>query len=105
MPIRRFVLVLATLLSALSAPALSSSALAQAKDATAAGGGSDPALGPVKPGAPCVPGTLVEAWSEGAWYPAVVLDPLRDGRCFVHYDGYGSDDDEALAPQHVRTRR
>jgi hypothetical protein len=53
----------------------------------------------------CVAGALVEAWSEGAWYPAVVLDPLRDGRCFVHYENYGSDDDEALAPKHVRARR
>ena len=53
----------------------------------------------------CVPGALVEALSEGAWYPAVVLDPLRDGRCFVHYEGYGSDDDEAMGPGSIRSRR
>lgn len=53
----------------------------------------------------CVPGGLVEARSEGAWYPAVVLDPLRDGRCFVHYEGYGSDDDEAMARNDIRSRR
>ena len=56
-------------------------------------------------GALCVPGALVEAKSEGAWYPAVVLDPLRDGRCFVHYEGYGSDDDEAMSPGSIRSRR
>lgn len=56
-------------------------------------------------GAVCVAGNLIEAWSEGGWYPAIVLDPLRDGRCFVHYEEYGSDDDEALAPKHVRARR
>jgi hypothetical protein len=53
----------------------------------------------------CVAGAQVEALSEGAWYPAVVLDALRDGRCFVHYEGYGSDDDEAMAPGAVRSRR
>jgi hypothetical protein len=53
----------------------------------------------------CVPGALIEALSEGGWYPAVVLDPLRDGRCFVHYENYGSDDDEALPPKSIRSRR
>ncbi|KIL98725.1 hypothetical protein CCC_02175 [Paramagnetospirillum magnetotacticum MS-1] len=53
----------------------------------------------------CVPGATVEALSEGGWYPAVVLDPLRDGRCFVHYEGYGADDDEALPPNAIRSRR
>ncbi|RAU21443.1 hypothetical protein CU669_13535 [Paramagnetospirillum kuznetsovii] len=53
----------------------------------------------------CVPGAQIEALSEGAWYPAVVLDPLRDGRCFIHYDGYGSDDDEALSAREIRSRR
>jgi hypothetical protein len=53
----------------------------------------------------CVPGTLIEAWSEGAWYLAVALDPLRDGRCFVHYENYGSENDEALPPKNVRSRR
>ncbi len=56
-------------------------------------------------GALCVAGNPIEARSEGAWYPAIVLDPLRDGRCFVHYEDYGSDDDEALAPKHIRARR
>ncbi|OAN50812.1 hypothetical protein A6A04_17070 [Paramagnetospirillum marisnigri] len=65
-----------------------------------------PALAPtVTPSPACVPGGLIEAFSEGAWYPAVALDQLRDGRCFVHYDNYGQDDDEALAPKHVRSRR
>ncbi|CAA7613757.1 hypothetical protein [Magnetospirillum sp. SS-4] len=53
----------------------------------------------------CTPGNLIEAFSEGGWYPAVVLDPLRDGRCFVHYENYGDDDDEALKPKHIRARR
>ena len=53
----------------------------------------------------CVPGTKVEALSEGAWYPAVVLDALRDGRCFVHYEGYGADDDEAMGPGTIRAAR
>jgi hypothetical protein len=55
--------------------------------------------------AACVPGARIEAFSEGEWYPAVVLDALRDGRCFVHYEGYGSDDDEAMAPKDIRPRR
>ncbi|WP_158303982.1 agenet domain-containing protein [Paramagnetospirillum magneticum] len=53
----------------------------------------------------CKPDTRVEILSEGAWYPGVVLDALRDGRCFVHYDGYGADDDEAVAPKLIRSAR
>lgn len=53
----------------------------------------------------CVPGAKLEALSEGAWYPVTVLDPLRDGRCFIHYDSYGSDDDEAVTSKLIRARR
>jgi len=53
----------------------------------------------------CVPGSRVEIKSEGAWYPGVVLDQLQDGRCFVHYDNYNEDDDEAVSANELRSAR
>ena len=64
-----------------------------------------------QPGSPatestlCKPDAKLEILSEGQWYPGVVLDALRDGRCFIHYDGYGPDDDEALTSQFIRAPR
>jgi len=95
---RRIVLVAATICFSLSETTMSAVA-GPSSDASA-----DP-RGNAVGGSVCAPGNLIEARSEGAWYPAVVLDPLRDGRCFVHYDGYGSDDDEALGPSDIRSRR
>lgn len=84
-----------TLASALCLAALATPALAQS-------GGSGAAA---EPSSLCKPDTRIEILSEGAWYPGVVLDALRDGRCFVHYDGYGADDDEAVAPKLIRSAR
>jgi len=53
----------------------------------------------------CRKGMKVEAQSKGDWYPATVKGPLRnDGRCPVHYDGYGSEDDEAVSLKRIRPR-
>lgn len=53
----------------------------------------------------CVRGARVQAYSEGEWYDAVVKSaPLADGRCPVHYDDYGADEDEAVAPSALRPR-
>ena len=95
---RRIVLVAATICFSLSA-AMTPAVAGPSSDAAA-----DP-RGNAVGGFVCAPGNPIEARSEGAWYPAVVLDPLRDGRCFIHYDGYGSDDDEALGPNDIRSRR
>lgn len=101
MLIRRVILIVAMLCLSLPSTMASAAGGASSDAVPDQGGGVAKSPG----GSVCVPGALVEAWSEGAWYPAVVLDPLRDGRCFVHYDDYGSDDDEALASKHVRSRR
>ena len=53
----------------------------------------------------CKPDTKVEILSEGGWYPGVVLDALRDGRCFVRYDGSGEEDDEAVTAKMLRSAR
>ncbi|WP_448206825.1 hypothetical protein [Azospirillum sp. sgz302134] len=51
----------------------------------------------------CQPGQRVEARSDGEWYEAVVKAPLRsNGRCPVHFVGYGDDDDENVLPRNLR---
>ncbi len=59
------------------------------------------------PAAPlCRPGARVEALWEGEWYDAVVTGPAYgDGRCPIHYEGYGSEDDEAVPPRRLRRPR
>ncbi|MCG5241084.1 hypothetical protein ACIU1J_09130 [Azospirillum doebereinerae] len=53
----------------------------------------------------CQKGMRVEAQSKGEWYPATVKGPLRsDGRCPVHYDDYGSEDDESVSLKRLRPR-
>lgn len=53
----------------------------------------------------CVKGAKVQAYSEDEWYDAVVkANPLPDGRCPVHYEGYGDDDDEKVLPSMLRRR-
>lgn len=56
------------------------------------------------PDAPlCRPGAAVQVLWEGDWYAARVKGPVRkDGRCPVHYDGYGAEDDEAVTPDRLR---
>ncbi|HLO75335.1 MAG TPA: hypothetical protein VK196_02620 [Magnetospirillum sp.] len=54
----------------------------------------------------CRKGAHVEARSEGDWYPAVVNgNQHADGRCPVHYDGYGKEYDEALPMNSIRRPR
>lgn len=53
----------------------------------------------------CAKGTRVQAYSGNDWYAAVVKAPaLPDGRCPVHYDGYGNDEDENVLPSMLRPR-
>lgn len=71
-------------------------ASAQAKDTITS---SEPAS------ALCVKGTRVLSYSGDDWYEAVVkAGPLPDGRCPVHYEGYGSEDDENVLPSMLRPR-
>jgi hypothetical protein len=56
-------------------------------------------------GSLCVKGTKLQAYSGDDWYDAVVkADPLPDGRCPVHYDGYKAADDETVLPTMLRPR-
>lgn len=80
--------------------------------------GAAPALSPAAPGAPasipappaagqslCSRGMRVEVQWKGDWYPATVTGPARpDGRCPVHYEDYGDEDDEAVALKRIRPR-
>jgi hypothetical protein len=53
----------------------------------------------------CVRGMQVEVNWKGDWYPATVTGPARaDGRCPVHYDDYGREDDEAVSLKRIRPR-
>jgi hypothetical protein len=50
----------------------------------------------------CRPNARVKVLWEGEWYPAKVKSAmLADGRCPIHYDGYGSEDDEAVTPDRL----
>ena len=50
----------------------------------------------------CRPNARVKVLWEGEWYPAKVKSAmLADGRCPIHYDGYGSSDDEAVTPDRL----
>jgi len=52
------------------------------------------------------PGTVVERYSEDyqEWYPAKVLS-VFSGLHFIHYDGYGSEYDDWMAPKKIRATR
>ncbi|BAI71243.1 hypothetical protein AZL_006050 [Azospirillum sp. B510] len=53
----------------------------------------------------CQPGMRVQVESEGDWFPATVKDqPRADGRCPIHYDDYGAEDDEAVSLRRIRPR-
>lgn len=56
-------------------------------------------------GSLCRKGMRVEVEWKGEWYPATVKGPAHpDGLCPVHYDEYGSDDDEAVSLRRLRPR-
>ncbi|OAN52211.1 hypothetical protein A6A04_00470 [Paramagnetospirillum marisnigri] len=51
----------------------------------------------------CRPNARVSVLSEGDWYPARVTGAvLSDGRCPIHYEGYGSEDDEAVPARRMK---
>ena len=53
----------------------------------------------------CQPGMRVSVEWKGDWYPATVKDnPRKDGRCPVHYDDFGSEDDESVPLRRIRPR-
>ncbi len=53
----------------------------------------------------CSRGMQVEVQWQGDWYPAVVTGAQRsDGRCPVHYEGYGAEDDESVSLNRIRPR-
>ncbi len=53
----------------------------------------------------CRSGMQIEVQWKGDWYPATVAGPARsDGRCPVHYEGYGKEDDEAVSLKRIRPR-
>lgn len=66
-----------------------------------------PTTSPMASHAPlCRPGTQVEVLFEDEWYEAVVTGPLRpDGRCPIHYEGYGNEEDELVGPKRLRPRQ
>ncbi|MBP2228041.1 hypothetical protein J2847_001323 [Azospirillum agricola] len=85
-------------------PAATAPALAAAPPAAMTGG---PMSVPAAPDdrSLCRRGMRVEVQWKGDWYPATVKGPLRgDGRCPIHYDEYGSEDDEAVSLQRIRPR-
>lgn len=69
---------------------------------------STPASTPAPPAAGqslCSRGMQVEVQWKGDWYPATVTGPARsDGRCPVHYEDYGDEDDEAVPLKRIRPR-
>ena len=53
----------------------------------------------------CQPGMRVSVEWKGDWYAATVKDhPRKDGRCPVHYDDFGSEDDESVSLRRIRPR-
>ncbi|AWU93083.1 hypothetical protein [Azospirillum ramasamyi] len=53
----------------------------------------------------CQPGMRVEVEWKGDWYAATVKDkPRKDGRCPIHYDDFGSEDDESVSLRRIRPR-
>ncbi len=53
----------------------------------------------------CRRGMQVEVQWKGDWYPATVTGAARaDGRCPVHYDDYGAEDDELVSLTRLRPR-
>lgn len=55
-------------------------------------------------GLPAGTGALVEAESDGSWFPAKVLATRPGGDRYVHYTGYSADWDEWLPVSRIRTR-
>ncbi|MFI4986156.1 MAG: hypothetical protein ACHQF3_01830 [Alphaproteobacteria bacterium] len=59
--------------------------------------------GSVSPPDSCKPGMRFYALWHDVWYAATAIDATKEkGLCLVRYDGYGADDDEALAADHLR---
>jgi len=60
-------------------------------------------------GLPGTPAAVLVALADMPWIRRAslesVLDALRDGRCFVHYDSYTEDDDEAVPARLIRAAR
>jgi Agenet domain len=48
------------------------------------------------------PGSHVQVARQGQWYPAVVVQPLGDGRFLVHYDNTGNEWNEAVGPDRIK---
>jgi sRNA-binding protein len=74
----------------------------------------DEVVGPsrIKPQAASSSVTIAQSWNvgdrvqvqwKGAWYPATILAVANNGYR-VHYDGYGSNWDEFVAPYRVKAR-
>ncbi len=49
----------------------------------------------------CHPGDQLQVLWHGNWYPATALKG-SGGRCFIHYNGYGSNWDEWVGPGRLR---
>ncbi|HYD71277.1 MAG TPA: hypothetical protein VED21_37855, partial [Azospirillum sp.] len=53
----------------------------------------------------CATGQKVEVLWEREWWPATVRAAVQpDGRCPVHYDGFGREYDESVPPHRLRAR-
>jgi Agenet domain len=69
---------------------------------------STPAVKPPSTGVPTFgagdmpPGTHVQVARQGQWYPAVVVQPLNEGRFLVHYDNTGNEWNEAVGPDRIK---
>jgi len=49
----------------------------------------------------CAPGDKAQVLWKGTWYPASVLK-ANDNKCYIHYDGYGSNWDEWVGPGRIK---
>jgi Agenet domain len=49
------------------------------------------------------PGSHVQVNKNGQWLPAKIVQPLGGGRFIVGYDGYGTEWNEAVAQERIRT--
>ncbi len=61
----------------------------------------DTAVAPAREGAPAVAERRVEVLAEGEWWKALILR-AEGKKSFVHYAGYGSEEDEWVGPDRIR---
>lgn len=48
------------------------------------------------------PGTKVLVARQGQWLPATIIQPLAEGRFFIHYDALGNEMNEVVGPDRLK---